>query len=265
MDAKNDFFSLKTSAATAIIDHTLQADTRLLDKHLDESLIKRRNPELFTFKNWPFSKNFEIGFLLAKSIAYHEVQKIKIRYLGTLERTLPSLDNPKRGLKFYKNIQVGPGRLARCKLKIKSLFEQNTSEVSVKISDAIIHYEEILALIEDIFRRNNLQLVFQDARMYFYYQRSNEYIFGTMLEFIPTWIYEDNLETYLKMCYTTINANILNDVETCGSNASRIWKISQVAYCDVQRWFVCPCGFSKESHDAWLSNGFCVTHLDGFL
>ena len=85
-----------------------------------------------------------------------------------------------------------------------------------------------------------------------------------MLEFVPSWTYEDDLKSYLETCFATIQANIVNDEENGSSNSSKIWKISKVAYCNAQRWYNCPCALPKESHDAWLNHGFCVTHLEEF-
>ena len=261
-------FSLKTCAVTSLIDKTVLADTRVLDKHLDETLIESKIPRLGTFPKdpdtlqGPFTENFRVGFFLAKSISFNEVQKIKIRYLGTLERTLPALDNPKRSLKVFKDIQVGPGRLAKCCVKIKSLFGLNTSEVKVTIRDAILDHKEVFRLIGDVLNGYNLQnMVFEDARMFFFFQRANEYLSGKLLDFLPTWTYGDELENYIERCYNTIIANIVNDVENTSDN---IWRNAQVEYYAVEKWFLCPCGFIQESHDDWLSHGFCITHLDGF-
>ena len=132
--------------------------------------IKAKEPILDTFLSNPFDDNIKTGLLLSKSVARQEVQRIKIRYNGTLPKTIPSLDNPKRAAYFQKRIQIGPGKLAKLWMVIESLFEEtNVTEIKITIEDALVEWSDISKWIEDILTGNQIRLTFVDVRMLFFF------------------------------------------------------------------------------------------------
>ena len=181
------------------------------------------------------------------------------RYLGTLPRTLPALDNPKRGISIQKEIVFGPGRLAKFHVRIESLFEFNTTEVMITIRGALVASSEVLNLMEDIMRSNQLTLDYVDVKMQLYYRTLATMKYGHFLEFAPSWLKELSLEEYLDTCCITVKDHVLN------GDVDHLELLLEEAYLepqDVDDMYLCPCALPKKSHDAWLEHDFCITHLD---
>ena len=224
-------------------------------------LIKAKEPILDTFRKKPFDENIKTGLLLSKSVVNQEVQRFKIRYNGTLPQTIPALDNPKRATYFQKRIQIGPGRVAKLWMVIESLFEDiNVTEVSITVEDGLVDWNDISKWIEDILSGNQIRLTYVDVRMQFFFQRFSTFgSFGHLLEFVPSWLYELDLASYLERSFNTIKKFILNDDEEPFDDL--LWTNTWEKYYRVKTRHLCPCALSEESHYLWLDNGFCITHL----
>ena len=143
-------------------------------------------------------------------------------------------------------------------VRIESLFEKNTSEVTITIKDALMDPEDISRLMEDIQHAHQMTLEFVDARMQFYFRRYTSSNSGHFLEFVASWLHEMDLKTYLEECFSSIKDFILNGDGLRGL----LLEDSYLQLQFVDTMFLCPCSLPEKSHDAWLEYGFCLTHLD---